>query len=91
MLFDKREKVWIKKVKIPKEFIDYSQTISYVYENLEDFSPTKKRKLLIVFDDMIADMEADKQIKSYSHWIVLKRKKSQCFTCFYITILFQST
>ena len=27
-----------------------------VYKNIEDYSPIKKRKILIVFDDMIADM-----------------------------------
>ena len=27
-----------------------------VYENIEDYNPIKKRKILIVFDDMIADM-----------------------------------
>ena len=46
-------------------FIDYSQTIGDVHENLEDYNPTKKRKLLMVFDDMIADMESNKEIKPY--------------------------
>ena len=27
-----------------------------VYKNIEDYNPIKKRKVLIVFDDMIADM-----------------------------------
>ena len=27
-----------------------------VYKNIEDYNPIKKRKILIVFDDMIADM-----------------------------------
>ena len=30
-------------LKNPKAFIDYSQT-TYVYENLEDYNPTKKKK-----------------------------------------------
>ena len=41
-------------------FIDYSQAIDDVYERLEDYNPTKKRRVLIVFDDMIADMESNK-------------------------------
>ena len=32
----------------------------HVYKDLEDYNPTKKRKVSIVFDDMIADMEANK-------------------------------
>ena len=46
-------------LKNPKTFIKYSQTIGNVYENLEDYDPTKKRKVLILFDDMITDMEAN--------------------------------
>ena len=42
-------------------FINYSQTIDHAYETLEDYSQTKKRKVSIVFDSMIADMEANKK------------------------------
>ena len=61
-----------------------------VYENLKDYNSTKKRKVLVVFDDIIKDIESNKKIKSYCYWIVFKRKETQYFTCFYLTILFQS-
>ena len=48
-------------LKIPKAFINYLQTFDDVYENLEDYNPTKKRIVLVVFDDMIADMESNKK------------------------------
>ena len=51
-----------------------------IYENFEDYNPTKKRKVLIVFDDMIADMESNKKLSPII--IVFKRKKTQYFTCF---------
>ena len=54
------EKVGVKKLKNPKVFIVYSQTVDDIYQNLEDYNQKKKRKLLIVFDDMIADMEGNK-------------------------------
>ena len=41
-----------------KLFIDYSKTIDF-YENLEDHNLTKKRKTLIVLDDMTVDMGAE--------------------------------
>ena len=41
-----------------KKIIDYSTTTNDVLENLEDYNPTKRKKALIVFDDMIADMES---------------------------------
>ena len=45
-------KKMIKKLKNSKTFIDYSQTIDDVYENVEDYNPPNKKKVLIVFDDM---------------------------------------
>ena len=53
-----RKKIGIKKLKFSKAFIDHSQTIDYVCENLEEFNPTKKRKVLIVFGDMMTEMKA---------------------------------
>ena len=41
MFFSGREKLGIKKLKNPKPFIDYSQTIDDVYENLKDNNLTK--------------------------------------------------
>ena len=61
MLINRRKKVGIKKLKTLTAFIDYSQTIDDVYENLKDYDPLKKRKVLIVFDDMIADVEDNKK------------------------------
>ena len=33
-----------------------------IYKNIEDYNPNKKRKILIVFDDMIADMLSNKKL-----------------------------
>ena len=63
LLINGREKVRIKSLKNPKAFIGYSQTIDYVNENLEDYNPTKKRRVLLVFDYMAADMESKKKKK----------------------------
>ena len=90
MLSKGREKVGIKILKNPEGFIDYSQTIDNVYENLEDYNPTKKRRVFIVFHGMIADMESNKKIKSYCYWNVLKGKKAQYSTCFFLTTLLKS-
>ena len=40
----------------PKTFMKYSNDMQDVYKNIEDYNPIKKRKVLIIFDDMIADM-----------------------------------
>ena len=57
LLINGREKVGIKKLKSPNAFINYWQAIDGVHENLEDYNSIKKKRVLIVFDGMIADMK----------------------------------
>ena len=54
-----------------KAFTDYFQTIDDVYGNLEGYNSTKKTKFLIEFDDMIADMKANREL---IHKVVLEEK-----------------
>ena len=35
-----------------------------VYENINDYNPNRKRKILIVFDDMIADIMSNKKFQT---------------------------
>ena len=44
-LLIENKKVETKTIKNPKAFIDYSKTIDDVYESLEDYSPTKERRV----------------------------------------------
>ena len=53
LLINGREKVVTETLKNQKAFIDYSKTIEDVYENLKDYNPIKKTRVLIVFDDII--------------------------------------
>ena len=78
----------IKILKNSKAFIDYSQFID-LHENLEDYNPIRKKRVLIVFDDMIADMESNKKLSPLVTELILK-EKTQYLACFYITVLFQS-
>ena len=55
-LINKREKVGLDHFNDPKAFMEYSNDMQDVYKNIEDYNPIKNRKVLIVFDDTIADM-----------------------------------
>ena len=55
-LIQKREKVGLNHFNDSKAFMEYSNDMQDVYKNIEDYNPIKKRKILIVFDDMMADM-----------------------------------
>ena len=50
----------------PKAFIEYSNTMDDAYNNIDDYNSKRKRKVLIVFDDMIADIKANKKFQSMS-------------------------
>ena len=60
-LINKREKVRLNDFDDHKAFIEYSNDMQDVYKNIEDYNPGKKRKVLIVFDDTIADMINNKR------------------------------
>ena len=55
-LIKKRENAGIKNLNDPNAFIEYSNTMDDVYNNIDDYNAKRKRKILIVFDDMIADI-----------------------------------
>ena len=55
-LINKREKVGLNHFSDPKAFMEYSNDMHDVYKNIKDYNPIRKRKVLIIFDEMIADM-----------------------------------
>ena len=55
-LIDKRESTGIKDFNDPKALTEYSSNIQDVCKNIEENIIGKKRKILMVFDDMIVDM-----------------------------------
>ena len=63
-LINKRERVGINHLNYPKAFIEYSNDMHKVYKNIDNYNPDKENKILIVFDDMIADMINNKKLNS---------------------------
>ena len=61
-LIKKREKVGLDHFDDPEAFIEYSNDMQNVYKNIEDYDQRKKRKVLIIFDDMIGDMINNKKL-----------------------------
>ena len=59
-LIRKHERAGIKHLNKSKAFIECSNTMDNVYENIDDYNPTRKRKILIVFDDMIGNVMSNK-------------------------------
>ena len=63
-LINKRESVGINHFNDPKALIEYSNDMHDVYKNINYYNPDKENKILIVFDDMIADMIHNKKLDS---------------------------
>ena len=63
-LNNKREGVGVNHFNDPKDFIQYSNDMHDVYKNINEHNVDKDRKILIVFDDMIADMIHNKKLNS---------------------------
>ena len=74
-LINKREVVGINHFNDPKAFIDYSNDMHNVYENIDDYNPDKQNNLLTVFDDMIADMIHNKKLKSIVSELFMRGRK----------------
>ena len=63
-LINKREEVGLNHYDDPKAFIEYSNDIQDVYKNIEEYNLGKNCKILIVFDDRIADIINKKKLNS---------------------------
>ena len=77
-LIKNRENVGIKHVysiNNSKEFIECSNTMDDIYENIDIYNPTRKRKILIIFDDMIADIVTNKKFQSIIEELFIRCRK----------------
>ena len=74
-LINKRESVGIDHFNDPKAFIEYSNDMYNVYKNIDEYNPDNKNKILIVFDDMIADMIHNKKLDSIVTELFIRGRK----------------
>ena len=59
----------------PKAFTEYSNDMQDVYKNIDEYNIDKERKILIVFDDMIADMINNKKLNSIVTELFIRGRK----------------
>ena len=56
-------------------FVEYSNDMDGIYTNIEEYNPNKKLKVLIVFDDMIADMLTNKKLNPIVTELFIRGRK----------------
>ena len=74
-LIKMRENVGIKRLNDSNSLIQCSNTMDDVYENINDYNPIRKRKKLIVFDDMIADIMTNKRFQAIIKELFIRCRK----------------
>ena len=74
-LIEKHENAGIKNYNDPTAFIEYSNTMDDVYGIINDYNPKRKRKILIVFDDMIADIMTNKKFQAIIKELFIRCRK----------------
>ena len=90
-LINKREKVGLKHYDDPKAFIEYSNYMQNVYKNIEEYNLRKKRKVLIVFDDMIVDNINNKKLNPIVTELFIRGRKLNISTAFITQSYFKIT
>ena len=74
-LIKKRKDVGTNHFDDPNAFIECSNTMDDVYQNIDDYNPGRKRKILIVFDDIIADIMSNKTFQAKIKELFIRCRK----------------
>ena len=74
-LINKREQAGKKNLNDPHAFIEYSDDMNDVLDDINNYSKNRDKKVLIVFDDMIADIEYNKNFKRIIKEIFYRARK----------------
>ena len=74
-LIKNRENAGIKHLNNSKAFIKCSNTMDDIYENINSYNLNRRRKILIVFDDIIADIMTNKKFQSIIKELFIRCRK----------------
>ena len=55
--------------------MEYPNNMDNIYKNIEEYNPNQKHKILIVFDDMAADMISNKKLNSLVSELFIRRRE----------------
>ena len=74
-LIEKREQAGIQNLKDKNAFIEYASIMDDIYDDINDYNKKRKRKVLIVFDDMISHVMPNKKAQQVLKEIFIKCRK----------------
>ena len=82
LLIDKREKAGINLNNDLNAFIEYSNSMDDILSDIEDYNKKRKRKVLIMFDDMISHVMSDKKAQQILKDLFIRCRKLNISLCF---------
>ena len=82
LLINKREQAGINFNNDPNAFIEYSNSMDDILSDIEDYNKRRKRKVLIIFDDMISHVMSDKKAQQILKDLFIRCKKLNISLCF---------
>ena len=74
-MINKREQAGIKNLNDPHAFLEYSNDMDDVLNDINNYNKNRDKKVLIVFDDMIADIMSSKKFKAIIKELFIRCKK----------------
>ena len=74
-LIKKHENAAIKHLNDSNAFLEYSNTMYDVYQNIVDYNPNRKRKMFILFDDIISDIMTNKKFQTIIKELFIRCRK----------------
>ena len=74
-LITKREQAEIKNLNDPHAFIEYSNDMDDVLDDINNYNKNRNKKVLIVFDDVIADIMSSKKFKAIIKELFIRCRK----------------
>ena len=81
-LINKQESTDLKHLNDSKDFTEYSNDMDDIHKNIEEYNRTKKQKILIVFNDMNADMLSNKKLNPIVTKLFIRGKKLKIYYVF---------
>ena len=82
LLIKKREQARTKNLKNPTAFIEYSNNMDDIYDNVEDYNKKRKRKILVIFYDMISHVMSNKKVQQVLKDLFIGCRKLNISLCF---------
>ena len=74
-LINKRVEAGIKNLNDPHAFIEYSNDINDVLDDINNYNKNRDKKVLIIFDDMIADIMRSEKFKPIVRELFIRCRK----------------